>query len=158
LLLDLQRAVIEKILHEPDGLRVRERKFIQMDRLLIQIAGMKKFYTERQTFRRPQRLVVAELDLAILVVIQIVLMQHRRQFASGEWNGLWARCSARFGHIIQSDLRGFHCRPDTRQCDCRHKIKEQKRLISGSIKPQIAAFCKVTENVAFVSGCSMVIL
>jgi predicted amidohydrolase len=43
---------------------------------------MKKLHAKRQAIRRPQRLVVPEFNLAVLVVVEIFLPQHLRQIGA----------------------------------------------------------------------------
>ena len=104
LVLNVQRAVIEKVLHEPDGLHMCRREFIDVNRFLVEVARMEKFHAKRQAIHRPQGLVVPEFNLAILVIIEIFLPQHLRQIGARRVERLARPFESALRHIIQIDL------------------------------------------------------
>src|SRR5262249_54824632 len=75
----MQRMIVEPILHEPDRLHVCQRKFVNVNRLVITVTGMKKLDAKRQWFRGPQRILIAEGNLHVFVVIKLVLAKKIRK-------------------------------------------------------------------------------
>jgi hypothetical protein len=107
LILNIQTAVIKKILHKPDRLQMGRREFIHVHRLLVEIARMEKFDAEGEIFHPPQGLVAAEPDLPVFVVIQVVLAQDGRQVGARRVKGMARPLLGTLDDIIQVDVTGL---------------------------------------------------
>ena len=118
----LQAAVVEKVLHEADRLDVGQRELVDMHRLLVKVAGMEELDAERQLLRRPERLVVPELDFPVFVVIQLVGPQHLRQVGPGRMKRLARALLGPLGDVIQRHLGGLQLR----ECLPRHHDNQPK--------------------------------
>jgi hypothetical protein len=100
-------AVVKKILHEADGLDMRGRELINMHRLLIEVARMKEFDAKREIVRRPERLVAAETDFAVFVVVEVVLTEDAGQVGARRMEGHAGAFQRPLRHIVQTDVGGF---------------------------------------------------
>ena len=119
----LQRPVIKKIRHKSHRLHMCQREFIQVDRLLIKIAQVEKLHPERQPLLSPQRPVMPELDLPVLVVSHPA--QKRGQIRARRPERL-ARPQLRlFRHIIQRHMRRLQ--PRQRQGRSLHRKNRKNR-------------------------------
>ena len=102
----LRVAVVEKLLHEPDGLGMREGELIDPHRFLIEVAGVKKFDAEGKSVGGPEGPVPAEADFAILVVIELVLLEHVGQVRLGGAERFAGAFLGLLGDILQGDFGG----------------------------------------------------
>ena len=81
-----------------------EGEFIHAHRLVIDVAGMKELSAKRHPVRCPKRAFMTELNLAILVVIEIVLSQHRRKVETWGAEGFAGFFFSLLSHVIQRHL------------------------------------------------------
>lgn len=111
-----QSVVIKKIRHEPHRLDVRRREFIQMHRLVVKIAQVEELDPKRQPFFFPQRLVLAELNLAVVVVSQ--LAQKIGQIGAWRMKRLMGSLLGLFGHVIKGDMHRLQPRKSEGWATC----------------------------------------
>ena len=90
----------------PIQIDAKTGKFIQMHRFLVKIAQVEELDPERQAFLFPERLVVAELDLAVIIVSQ--LAQKIGQIGARGMEGLMRALFGLFGHVIKGDMHRLH--------------------------------------------------
>jgi hypothetical protein len=100
-------VIIKEILHEPDGLGMHGVEFVDLDRLMVDIAGMEEFDAERQFIGGPQGMIVPELDLAEFIVGEILGPQDGGKIGAGGVKGGMGTVQGALRHVVQIDLGGF---------------------------------------------------